>query len=195
MIFRPTELPGVVRIACEPHEDARGLFARLYCPDEFAAAGIAFAPTQVNLSTNADRFTLRGMHFQKPPHAEAKLVRAVRGRAWDVALDLRTGPTRGKWIAEELDAERLNALFLPKGVAHGFLTLETDTHILYQMGEMHEPGRTDGVRWDDPAFAIDWPAAPRAISDRDRAWPTFATRDDLRAGDPIEDDLREGEES
>lgn len=182
MIFEATDLPGVMRIAAEPHVDARGRFARLYCPEEFAAAGIAFTPTQINLSGNTTRGTLRGMHFQKPPHAEAKLVRVVRGRAWDVVLDLRPGPTLGDWIAEELSAARMNALFLPEGVAHGFLTLEDETDILYQMGRNYVPGHADGVRWDDPAFAIDWPGTPAVIADQDRAWPDFMARDDLAKG-------------
>ena len=179
MEFHPTDLPGVVRVEATPHGDARGLFARLYCPAEFAAAGIDFTPTQVNLSTNAERLTLRGMHFQKPPFAEAKLVRVIRGRAWDVVADLRPGPTRGRWIAEELSAERMNALYLPEGVAHGFLTLEPDTHILYQMGRNFVPGHADGVRWDDPALAIDWPEAPAVLADKDRAWPYLSDRPDL----------------
>ena len=179
MEFAATDLPGVVRVGTTPHGDERGLFARLYCPEEFAAAGIDFASTQVNLSTNAEQHTLRGMHFQKPPFAEAKLVRVVRGRAWDVVVDLRPGPTWGKWIAEELSAARMNALFLPEGVAHGFLTLEPDTHILYQMGRSYVPGHADGVRWDDPALAIDWPATPAMISDKDRGWADLAARDDL----------------
>lgn len=180
MQITATALPGVYRIAATPHGDARGLFARLYCPDEFAAAGIDFTSSQVNLSTNVERLTLRGMHFQKRPHAEAKLVRVVRGRAWDVVLDLRPGPMQGRWIAEELSADAMNALFLPEGVAHGFLTLEPDTHILYQMGRPYAPGHADGVRWDDPAFAIDWPAEQVVISDQDRGWPDFETRMDLR---------------
>lgn len=179
MIIEPTDLPGVMRVATQPHADDRGLFARLYCPKEFATAGVAFRPTQVNLSTNVHAGTLRGLHFQKPPHAEAKLVRVIRGRAWDVAVDLRSGPFRGRWIAEELSADGLNALFLPEGVAHGFLTLEPDTHILYQMGRSYVPGHADGLRWDDPALGIDWPQAPAVISDQDRTWPDFATRTDL----------------
>lgn len=182
MIFHATALPGMMRIEAEPHGDARGLFARLYCPEEFTAAGVDFTPTQVNLSTNADRHTLRGMHFQKPPYAEAKLVRCIRGRAYDVAVDLRPGPTFGHWIAEELAADQMNALYLPEGVAHGFLTLEDDTHILYQMGRNYVPGHADGLRWDDPDLAIDWPAPPVTLSDKDRAWPGLATRDDLNGG-------------
>ena len=180
MRFAATGIPGVVAVDAEPHRDARGLFARLYCPDEFAAAGIDFRPMQVNLSTNVQRLTMRGMHFQKAPFAESKLVRVVRGRAWDVALDLRPGPRQGRWIARELTAGGMEALFLPEGVAHGFLTLEPDTHILYQMGTSHVPGQADGVRWDDPAFGIRWPEAPRVVADQDRAWPDFRSRADLR---------------
>lgn len=180
MRFSPTAIPGVVAIDAEPHRDARGAFARLYCPDEFAAAGIEFTPTQVNLSTNAERMTLRGMHFQKAPHAESKLVRVVRGRAWDVALDLRPGRDQGCWVARELTADGMEALFLPQGVAHGFLTLEPDTHVLYQMGRSYVPGQADGVRWDDPAFGIGWPELPRVIAEQDRAWPDFRNRADLR---------------
>jgi len=179
MQITATDLPGVMRVATTPHGDERGRFARLYCPDEFAAAGIDFTPSQINLSTNPRAHTLRGLHFQKPPHAEAKLLRVIRGRAWDVVVDLRPGPTRGRWIAEELSAEAMNALFLPEGVAHGFLTLEPDTHILYQMGRAYAPGHADGVRWDDPALAIPWPRAPAVLSDQDRSWPDFESRDDL----------------
>jgi dTDP-4-dehydrorhamnose 3,5-epimerase len=172
-----------MRIEVEPHEDVRGSFARLYCPKEFADAGIDFLPSQVNLSTNLKRHTLRGMHFQKPPFAEAKLVRVVRGRVWDVVIDLRSGPDQGRWIAEELTATRMNALFLPEGVAHGFLTLEPDTEVLYQMGRPYEPGHSDGVRWDDPSFGIDWPDAPeKVVSDQDKAWPDFEMRTDLKEG-------------
>jgi len=179
MEIAPTALPGVMRVATTPHGDARGLFARLWCADEFAAAGIDFTPAQISLSTNTQAFTLRGMHFQKPPFAEAKLVRVIRGRARDVVIDLRPGAGRGRWIAEELSAGALNALYLPEGVAHGFLTLEPDTHILYQMGRAHVPGHADGLRWDDPALAIDWPRPPAVLSETDRTWPDFESRADL----------------
>ena len=181
MRFQETALPGVFRIEAEAHGDARGQFARLYCPDEFSAAGIEFSPTQVNLSTNPVAGTLRGLHFQKPPFAEAKLVRVVQGAAWDVVVDLRPGPTRGHWIAQELTAEAMNALYLPEGVAHGFLTRTPETHILYQMGRVYVPGHADGLRWDDPAFSITWPGTPVVISDKDRAWAAFAGRADLQA--------------
>lgn len=179
MEFRETGLAGVLHIRATPHGDARGRFARLYCPEEFAAAGIGFEPTQVNLSTNTQRHTLRGVHFQKPPNSEAKLVRVVRGRVWDVAVDLRPGPDFGRWIAVELSADAINALFLPEGVAHGFLTLEPETHVLYQMGRNHVPGHADGLRWDDPGLGIDWPAEPDVISDADRRWPDLDKRGDL----------------
>ncbi len=176
MRFVETELPGVFVVDAEPHADERGAFARIYCPTEFRAAGIDFAPTQVNLSRNTARHTLRGMHYQDPPHAEAKLVRVTRGAIFDVAVDLRRdSPTFSRWVGVELNATSMRGLFLPEGIAHGFLTLCGDTDILYQMGRDHVPGAGRGVRFDDPAFAIDWPAAPAVISDRDRTWPDFGT--------------------
>jgi dTDP-4-dehydrorhamnose 3,5-epimerase len=173
--FLPTHVAGVLRIGTDPHADVRGLFARLYCPMEYAAAGLqAFQPTQVNLSRNAAAMTLRGMHFQRPPYAEAKLVRVVRGRAFDVAIDLRRGsPSYGKWAGTVLDSEGMDAVFIPEGCAHGFLTLEPDTDMLYQMGRCHVQGQACGVRWDDPAFAVDWPAVPAVIDPRDREWPDW----------------------
>ena len=180
MNFRATPIPGVVEIEADPHKDERGAFVRLYCPEEFAQAGIDFTPTQVNLSTNARALTLRGLHYQVPPHAEAKLVRAVAGRVWDVAVDLRPGAGRGQWHAVELDAARMNAVFLPEGVAHGFLTLTEGAAVLYQMGRLFVPGHGRGIRWDDPDLAIAWPAAPCVISRADRAWPLW--RELHRAG-------------
>ena len=176
MRFVETRLPGVVRVVPEPREDPRGAFVRLYCPEEFAAAALGgFAPAQLNLSRNAARHTLRGMHWQDPPCAEAKLVRVARGAIWDVALDLRPGSATGlEWVAARLDAESAEALFIPEGFAHGFMTLEPDTDVLYQMGRVHSPGHARGARWDDPAFGIDWPARPAAISERDRTYPDYA---------------------
>ncbi|MFN3573339.1 MAG: dTDP-4-dehydrorhamnose 3,5-epimerase family protein [Phenylobacterium sp.] len=174
MRFSPTEVAGVMRVEIEPVQDARGAFARLHCPEEFAAAGIPFAPAQTSLSRNAAAFTLRGMHYQPAPHGETKLVRAVRGRVFDVALDLRPdSPTYLKWTGAVLDADEGQALFIPEGVAHGFLTLLPDTDVLYQIAPMFEPGHGAGVRWNDPAFAIRWPAPPEVISERDAAYPDF----------------------
>jgi dTDP-4-dehydrorhamnose 3,5-epimerase len=175
MRFLLTTLPGVLRIDAEPQRDARGLFARLFCPEEFAAAGIAdFRTWQVSLSRNPTCHTLRGMHFQAAPHDEAKLVRAVRGRAYDVVIDLRRdSPRYREWIAVELDAVAMNAVFVPEGCAHGFLTLQPDTEIMYQISPVHVPGKARGVRWNDPAFAVRWPAEPALMDARDACWPDW----------------------
>ncbi|MGD0192950.1 MAG: dTDP-4-dehydrorhamnose 3,5-epimerase family protein [Rhizomicrobium sp.] len=174
MIFEPLVIPGAFKITAEPHRDNRGSFARLYCPAEFAAHGIEFGSTQINMSTNARRHTLRGLHYQLPPHAESKFVHAVHGRAFDVVLDLRPdSPSYRRWVSVEIGAEGIVAVFIPEGCAHGFLTLEDDTSILYQMGRPFVPGQDRGVRWNDPAFGIDWPAAPAVMSERDAAYPDF----------------------
>lgn len=177
MRFEPTPIPGVVVVELEPHADERGFFARAHCPAEFAAAGHPFVPAQTSLSRNHAARTLRGMHYQERPHGEAKLVRVVRGRIHDVALDLRTeSPTYLRWTAAELSADNGRALLIPEGVAHGFLTLEPDTDILYQIDRMFEPGHGSAVRWNDPAFAIEWPATPDVISAADADLPDFAER-------------------
>ncbi|ATE64038.1 dTDP-4-dehydrorhamnose 3,5-epimerase [Rhizorhabdus dicambivorans] len=174
MRFEPTPIAGVVVVELEPHADDRGYFARAHCPQEFAAAGFPFVPVQSSLSRNHAARTLRGMHYQPAPHGEAKLVRVVRGRIHDVALDMRPGSaTFGRWTAAELSADNGRALLIPEGVAHGFLTLEPDSDILYMIDRMFEPGRGRAVRWDDPAFAIDWPAAPDVLSPADAKLPDF----------------------
>ena len=174
MIFRSTPLPGLIEIEATPHTDARGSFARAFCIDEFREAGIDFQPVQASLSTNTAAFTLRGLHFQRPPFAEAKLVRAVSGRAFDVAVDLRPGATYGRWHGIELSANLMNAVFVPEGFAHGFLTLEPDTTLLYQIAPAHMPGHSAGIRWDDKALSIAWPEVPRVISQADTALPTLS---------------------
>ncbi len=172
MTFEPTQLAGAFYLRLEPHVDARGFFARTYCPDEIAQAGIAFTSAQINLSRNTSAFTLRGLHYQEAPRAEAKIVRPTRGRIFDVAIDLRPdSPTFRQWTGRTLDAETCDALFIPEGCAHGFLTLADDTDVLYQMGRMYETGHARGVRWDDPAIGILWPAMPQIISNADRTWP------------------------
>jgi dTDP-4-dehydrorhamnose 3,5-epimerase len=174
MRFTKTPLAGVVVVDIEPHGDERGLFARLQCPDEFASAGVPFSPVQTSLSRNPAAGTLRGLHYQRAPFAETKLVRAVRGRMFDVAVDLRPeSPTFRQWVAEELSSDNARALFIPQGVAHGFLTLEPDTDVLYQISPRFEPGHEAGARWNDPAFAIAWPAPPQLISERDANYPDF----------------------
>jgi dTDP-4-dehydrorhamnose 3,5-epimerase len=175
VIFEPLSISGAYRITAEPHRDNRGSFARIYCPAEFATRGIEFTSTQINISTNARRHTLRGLHYQLAPHAEAKLVHAVRGRAFDVVLDLRaTSPTYKRWASVEVDAVAMVSVFIPEGCAHGFLTLEDDTSILYQMGRPFVPEQDRGVRWNDPAFGIEWPGQPAVISARDANYPDFS---------------------
>lgn len=174
MIFTETAIAGVVIVEAQPHRDDRGAFARLHCPEEFAKAGWAFEPVQTSLSQNRCAGTLRGMHYQAAPNAETKLVRATRGRAFDVVVDLREGsPTHRRWAAVELDAARANAVLIPEGIAHGFMTLEDDTDILYQIAPAYRPGHDSGVRWDDPAFGVDWPRSPAVISPRDAAYPDY----------------------
>jgi len=175
MRFSATEIAGVVRVDLEPSTDDRGAFARLHCPVEFANAGHPFVPAQTSLSRNARAFTLRGLHYEAAPHEEAKLVRVTRGRVFDVAVDLRAGsPTYGRWTGAELSADNGAALLIGKGLAHGFLTLEDDTDLLYQIDRIFEPGHGRGARWNDPAFAIAWPAEPRVISERDATYPDLA---------------------
>jgi len=174
MRFLATDIAGVVIVEAEPHGDLRGRFARLHCPVEFAAAGIAFEPVQTSVSTNPTLGTLRGLHFQPAPFAETKLIHAVRGRVFDVAIDLRPdSPTHRRWTATELSAANLRGLFIPQGVAHGFLTLEPDTDVLYQIAPAFTPGHATGVRWDDPAFAIQWPSPPALMSPADAAYADY----------------------
>ena len=174
MRFTETGIAGVIVVEVEPRADERGAFARLHCPEEFAAAGHPFVPAQTSLSRNPHAHTLRGLHYQPAPHAETKLVRCVRGRIFDVAVDLRPdSATHRRWTAAELSAANARALLVPEGVAHGFLTLEPDSDVLYQITPMYAPGHEAGVRWNDPAFAIAWPAPPRLISPRDTAYPDY----------------------
>ena len=171
-----TDLPGVLRLDLTRHEDERGFFARVYCERELAQLGIAFTSKQINLSRNPACLTLRGMHFQEPPYAEAKIVRVVRGQAFDVAVALRVdSPTFGRWTASKLSADRGNALIIPEGCAHGFLTLEENTDILYQMGSAYVPGMAKGLLYSDSELAIDWPAEPKMIAEADLLWPSFAS--------------------
>lgn len=173
--FHPADIAGVALVEAEPKTDERGFFARLYCPDEFAAAKIDFKPVQVSLSRNDHLHTLRGMHFQNPPHAEAKLVHVTRGAIYDVVVDLRAGSaTFGRWAAFELNAESARAVFIPQGCAHGFLTLTPETDVLYHIDRMQAAGQAKGYRWNDPALNIRWPAKPAVISAADRAWPDFS---------------------
>ncbi len=155
-------------------EDERGFFARSFCAGEFAEHGLAAPTSQCSVSFNARHGTLRGLHFQAAPHDEEKLVRCTAGAIFDVAVDLRLGSaTRLQWFGTELSAGNHRALYIPKGFAHGFVTLADATEVLYMISVPHAPGFGRGVRWNDPAFAIDWPVQPVVISARDAAYPSF----------------------
>jgi dTDP-4-dehydrorhamnose 3,5-epimerase len=178
MIFKETRLKGAYEIDLQLHADERGAFARSYCWREFEEHGLNPRVVQCNVSYNEARGTLRGMHYQTAPDAEAKLIRCARGALYDVIVDLREdSPTFGQWTAAELRAEvgtPSRMLYVPAGFAHGFLTLEDDTEVFYQMSEFYSPQAARGFRWNDPAFAIEWPEPMRVISDRDRTYPDFA---------------------
>jgi dTDP-4-dehydrorhamnose 3,5-epimerase len=177
MRFEETPLTGVWIVELERVEDERGWFARTYDGEEFASRGIELEVRQCNSSYNARAGTLRGMHYQADPHGEPKLVRCVRGAIFDVAVDLRTSsPSFRRWHGERLSEDNGRMLFIPAGVAHGFQTLRDDCEVLYTMGHRYVPEAARGVRWDDPAFAIEWPPASggRVISMRDRSYPDVA---------------------
>jgi dTDP-4-dehydrorhamnose 3,5-epimerase len=170
--FDELEIQGVFALELEPVHDERGFFARTYSRAKLAGKGIDFEVAQASISFNAKRGTLRGMHVQTPPHEEAKLVRCLAGSVYDVVVDLRaSSATQLRWLAVELSAERRNALYVPGGLAHGFLTLEDGCELEYLISATYEPAAAVGVRWDDPALGIEWPFAPTVISERDAAFP------------------------
>jgi len=175
MIFRETELAGAFVIEPERIEDQRGFFARTWCEREFREHGLNPRLVQCNVSFNRRTGTLRGMHFQAAPREEAKLVRCTMGAIYDVVVDLRPdSDTFRKWIAVELTAENRTMVYVPEGFAHGFQTLAEDTEVFYQMSETYAPELARGVRWDDPALGIEWPAAAdRTLSDRDATYADF----------------------
>lgn len=174
MKFIATELGGAYLIELERMEDERGFFARTFCRDEFAAHGLRPTFVQCNVSFNARRGTVRGMHFQEKPHEEAKLVRCTRGAIYDVILDLRKGSrTHKRWTAVELTADNGRMLYVPEGFAHGFQTLEDNSEVFYQMSEMYHSESARGVRWNDPAFGIRWPLPSPILSERDARFADF----------------------
>ncbi len=174
MIFRATSLAGAYVIEGERLEDERGFFARSFCRREFEVQGLVPDLVQCNISFNRRRGTLRGLHYQAAPHEEPKLVRCTLGRVHDVTVDLRPeSETFKKHLAVTLSSENRTMLYVPAGLAHGFLTLEDDSEVFYQMAEFYHPASARGVRWDDPAFGIEWPAEPTVISERDRSYPDF----------------------
>ena len=174
MIFTATKLSGAYIIEPERAEDKRGFFARTWCVREFEEVGLSRRLVQASTSFNLHRGTLRGMHYQTAPFEEAKLVRCTSGAIYDVIIDLRPhSPTYRQHVAAALTAENHTMLYVPEGCAHGFQTLEDNTEVFYQMSEFYEPGHARGVRWDDPAFGIEWPAADRIMSERDQTYPDF----------------------
>jgi dTDP-4-dehydrorhamnose 3,5-epimerase len=174
MIFRETAVSGAFVIDPERRTDARGFFARTWCQKEFEAHGLTAKLSQVNISGNLLKGTLRGMHYQRRPHEEAKAVNCIRGAIHDVVLDLRRDSmTYLKWDAVELTAENHRMLYVPEGCAHGFQTLTDDAEVLYLMSEFYAPGFSEGVRYNDPAFGIAWPLNVEVISDADRTWRDY----------------------
>lgn len=174
MIFTETRLKGAYLINIEPLQDERGFFGRSFCQREFAAHGLKVNVAQCNISFNEKKGTLRGMHLQLPPKAEAKLVRCARGKIYDVIIDLRPGsPTYCQWEAVSLSPDNYRALYIPEEFAHGFQTLEDNSEVFYLMYEFYAPEYASGVRWDDPAFGITWPLPDPIISDRDRAYHLY----------------------
>jgi len=184
--FRATPIPDLTVIQPSPIVDHRGHFARVWCIEEFAQAGLDFEFVQANVQFSPRAGTLRGMHFQREPHQEVKLVRCTRGAAYDVVVDLRPdSPAYRSWHAEVLRADEYTTLWVPEGCAHGYLTLEPDSEVLYHTSHAYAPDAATGVRYDDPAFGIAWPRAVEVISERDATWPLLlgdAEREASRQG-------------
>ncbi len=178
MIFTETKLKGAYLIDIQKLEDERGFFARTWCEHEMADHGIDMHIVQANTSLNLKKGTLRGMHFQKSPYEEAKLVRCIRGSIYDVIVDLRTeSPTFKKWFGVELTADNYKMIYIPERFAHGFITLEDNSEITYMMSQFYTPGYEAGFRWNDPAINIQWPMNAVVISEKDRNLPELNTND------------------
>ncbi len=174
MIFKETQLNGAYVIDLDKLEDKRGFFARSFCVNEFKEVGIDFPVAQANVSYNRYKRTLRGMHYQQEPHGEAKLVRCTRGAIFDAIIDVRPdSSTYMQWMGVELNEQNYRMLYVPEGFAHGFITLEDETEVTYQVSEFYTPGAEKGIRWNDSTFNIDWPVDPRILSEKDKSWPDF----------------------
>lgn len=174
MIFNSTPLKDAFTIDLEKRGDDRGFFARFFCVDEFSKAGLESRFVQVNNSLSTTRGTLRGMHYQLGDSAEVKIVRCIRGKVWDAIIDLRPdSPTYSKWFGAELSDENRRMMYVPRGFAHGILTLTDHAELLYLVSNFYAPSAERGIRWNDQAFAIDWPIRPTEISQKDGAWPDF----------------------
>jgi dTDP-4-dehydrorhamnose 3,5-epimerase len=176
LIFTETKLAGAFVIELERRTDQRGFFSRTFCQQEFGAHGLNSQVVQCNVSFNKRKGTLRGMHYQAAPFAEAKLVRCTSGSIYDVIIDLRpASPTFKQYFAVELSAENCRMLYIPEDFAHGFQTLQDDTEVFYQMAQRYSAEHARGVRWNDPAFGIEWPEGARMIIDRDQNYPDFVS--------------------
>ena len=174
MRFIETELSGAYIVELDLLEDERGIFARTFCRQEFDKRGLNSDYVQANISVNRQRGTLRGMHYQEAPKAEVKLVQCIKGSLYDVLVDLRpTSETYCRWVGLELGEGGGRLLYVPEGLAHGFQTLEDDTAVYYMMGEYYAPDYARGVRWNDPAFGIEWPIDDPILSEKDRSWPDY----------------------
>ena len=174
MKFHEAKIAGVFEVRLDPRTDDRGFFARAWCQKEFEAQGLNSTVVQCNISRNARKGTLRGMHFQAHPFSETKVVRCTRGAVYDVVLDLRPkSKTFKQWVSLVLTEESGNMVYVPDGCAHGFLSLKDGSDVFYQMSEFYNPEAARGVRWDDDAFAIVWPEKVEVISERDRTYPDF----------------------
>jgi dTDP-4-dehydrorhamnose 3,5-epimerase len=177
--FQELPIVGAFMVTAARHVDDRGWFARSWSAPEFAQHGLDPRMSQSSFSFNARSGTLRGVHYQAAPHAECKLVTCVRGTIWDVLVDLRTdSPSYRRWHGEALDGDVPRAIYVPEGVAHGFLSQSDNALILYQISVPYQRSAARGIRWDDPAFGIAWPSPPRVIGERDRAYPDFGAVDE-----------------
>jgi dTDP-4-dehydrorhamnose 3,5-epimerase len=175
MTFEETPLAGAYVLGLERHDDERGFFARTFAADELEAHGLSAAVVQGSIAWNRSRGTIRGMHFQLPPHAEVKIVRCVRGSIHDVIVDLRPeSATYGRSFAIELDDERREALYVPERFAHGYQVLSAEAEVSYLMSAAHAPEAATGLRYDDPGLGLEWPLPPGVVSERDLAWPPLA---------------------
>jgi dTDP-4-dehydrorhamnose 3,5-epimerase len=178
VIFAETALKGAFTVDIEKRQDNRGFFARSWCQNEFREKGLNPRVLQCNISYNEKKGTFRGMHYQVPPHEEAKLVRCTRGSIYDVIVDLRhDSPTFGKHLGIELSEENRRMLYIPEKFAHGFVTLQDQTEVFYQMSEVYAPEYARGIRWNDPYFDILLPMEIAVISDRDRTYPDFVNQE------------------
>ena len=174
MKFNKTKLTGAYTIELDKLGDDRGFFARLFCSKEFADAGLINSFVQINNSLTKDKGTLRGMHYQLPPSAEVKVVRCIQGALFDIILDLRPdSPTFCQWYGDTLSAENRRMMYVPRGFAHGFLTLEENTEAFYLAGAAYDAEQERGIRYNDPKFNIEWSIQPNIISEKDENWPDF----------------------